>query len=147
MAEAQSTLELEPNDGTSHLVLAQVNLKKGNYQEAISEVQTLLGSSAEGPRSLAWLAWGYALAGQKGKALSTLERVKQLFRQQYCPPTSMAMVYGALGQKDEAFAWLDKALVQREGIQILSIKVNLYFDSLRSDPRFSDVLRRRGLLQ
>lgn len=113
MAEAQSTLELEPNDGTSHLVLAQVNLKKGNYQEAISEVQTLLGSSAEGPRSLAWLAWGYALAGQKGKALSTLERVKQLFRQQYCPPTSMAMVYGALGQKDEAFAWLDKPSAAR----------------------------------
>jgi hypothetical protein len=59
----------------------------------------------------------------------------------------MAMVYGALGRKDEAFAWLDKALREHDGIQLLAIKVNLDFDPLRSDPRFADVLRRRGLAQ
>jgi hypothetical protein len=59
----------------------------------------------------------------------------------------MAMVYGALGEREKAFAWLDRALREHDGIQLLSIKVNLYFDPLRSDPRFVDVLWRRGLAE
>jgi TolB-like protein/Tfp pilus assembly protein PilF len=146
--QAQRTLELEPNEGTSFLILAQINLKKGNYQAAISQLKKLANHpGTPTPRQLAWLAWGYALAGQKHEALAILSKAKQLCRQEFCPPTSMAMVYGALGQNDKAFAWLDKALREHDGIQLLSIKVNLYFDPLRSDPRFADVLRRRGLPQ
>lgn len=148
MAQAQRTSELEPNEGTSILILAQVNLKKGNYQTAISQLKTLARlPGTPKARGLAWLAWGYALAGQKDEARAILGRLKRLSPQEYCPPTSMAMVYGALGQKDEAFAWLDRALREHDGIQLLSIKVNLYFDPLRSDPRFVEVLRRRGLAQ
>lgn len=145
--EAQKTLELEANEPTSYLVLAQVDLIRGNYQSAINELRTVARLSNETPRSLAWLAWGYALAGQKTKAVTILDEVKQLCRQKYCAPTSFAMVYGALGQKDEAFAWLDKALKEGDGLQLAMIKVSPYFDSLRSDPRFADVLRRRGLPQ
>jgi TolB-like protein/DNA-binding winged helix-turn-helix (wHTH) protein/Tfp pilus assembly protein PilF len=148
MAQAQKTSELEPNESTSILILAQVNLKKGNHQTAISQLKTL--ASLPGipkARGLAWLAWGYALAGQKDEARAILGRLKRLSPQEYCPPTSMAMVYSALGEKDEAFAWLDRALREHDGIQLLSIKVNLYFDPLRSDPRFVEVLRRRGLAE
>ena len=147
MVEAQKTLELEPTEATSYLVLAQVDLKNGNYQKAISELQTVARLNNENPRSIAWTAWGYALAGQRRKAVAILEKVKQVCRREYCPPTSIAMVYGALGQKDQAFAWLDKALIQGDGIQLSMIKVSPYFDSLRPDPRFAEVLRRRGLPQ
>jgi len=57
------------------------------------------------------------------------------------------MIYGALGQNDEALAWLDTALTDGDGIQLAMIRVSPYFDSLRSDPRFTDVLRRRRVLQ
>jgi TolB-like protein/DNA-binding winged helix-turn-helix (wHTH) protein/Tfp pilus assembly protein PilF len=148
VVQAQKTLKLEPNDATSLLVLAQVNLKKGNYQAAINGFKTLTKTpGASAPRSQAWLAWAYALASQKGESLGILGKLKQLCRHEYCPPTSIAMIYGALGHKDAAFAWLDKALREGDGIQLLSIKVNLYFDPLRSDPRFADVLRRIGLPQ
>ena len=147
MVEAQKTLELEPTEATSYLVLAQVDLKNGDYQKAISELQTVARLNNENPRSIAWTAWGYALAGQRRKAVAILEKVKQVCRREYCPPTSIAMVYGALGQKDQAFAWLDKALIHGDGIQLSMIKVSPYFDSLRPDPRFAEVLRRRGLPQ
>jgi hypothetical protein len=55
------------------------------------------------------------------------------------------VVYGALGKKDEAFAWLDKAVIAHDGAPFQSIKVNPLFDPLRSDPRFAEVLRRKGL--
>ena len=148
VAQAQKTLDLEPNDTTSLLILARVNLKDGNYQRAIDQLKKVASQpGTPTPRGLAWLAWGYALAGKKGEALAILHKLKQISREEYCPPTSIAMIYSALGQKDEAFAWLDKALRDRDGAQLLSIKVSFYFDGLRSDPRFAEVLRRRGLAQ
>jgi hypothetical protein len=127
-------------------VLAQVDLKSRNYERAISEVETGARLNNDSPRSLAWVAWARALTGQRTNAIGILDRLKQICGRQYCPPTSFAMVYGALGQKNEAFAWLDKAVRNGDGIQLAMIKVSPYFDSLRSDPRFDDVLRRRSLL-
>jgi len=144
---AQKTLELEPDDPTAHHVLGMSYLQKGNSEKAISEFQTNVASSPRDPRRLSRLAYAYAMTGQKRKAVSLLANINQLSVHTYCPPTSIAIVYGALGQNDEAFSWLEKALLKPGGSEIMSIKVNPLFDPLRSDPRFSDALRRRGLAQ
>jgi len=67
-------------------------------------------------------------------------------KQRYISPGSIALIYAALGDKDQAFAWLEKADKGRDGI-LARLKVDPRFDSLRSDPRFADLVRRVGLSQ
>jgi hypothetical protein len=60
------------------------------------------------------------------------------------PPRHFAKIYAGLGDKDEAFAWLDKAIADREsGLEF--VKTDPSYDSLHSDPRFKNVLRRLNL--
>ena len=65
-------------------------------------------------------------------------------KQRYVSPYLIAIVYVGLGDKDQAFAWLDKAFQDRSSL-LLWLKVEPQFDSLRDDPRFQDLLRRVGL--
>ena len=65
-------------------------------------------------------------------------------RTNYVPPTDLAMVYGSLGQKDEAILWLNKAYDDRS-TRMIWLKVDPGFDSLRSDPRFTRLLDKVGL--
>jgi TolB-like protein/DNA-binding winged helix-turn-helix (wHTH) protein/Flp pilus assembly protein TadD len=146
IAEAKRTLELEPDEGTGHFVTGIANLEKGNNQVAISDFQALEGKDPQNPAAAQWLAYAYAIAGQRNKAISLLNRMKQLCRKTYCPPTGVAYVYGALGQKDQAFSWLDKALAGHDRY-LLAITVTPLSEPLRSDPRFTEVLRRRALTQ
>jgi TolB-like protein/DNA-binding winged helix-turn-helix (wHTH) protein/Tfp pilus assembly protein PilF len=143
IAESQKTLELEPNDFTSHFVIGMANLEKGDILAAINELQAARGSSPP-PAGLYPLAYAYGTAGQKSKALSVFEEWRQACRERYCSPTGWAYAYAALGQRDEAFAWLDKAIaVHDQGLH--AIDMSPMADPLRSDRRFADVLRRRGL--
>jgi len=60
------------------------------------------------------------------------------------PPTNVARVLVGLGEKDQALAWLERAVDQRDE-RIVMLKVDPHFDSLRSDPRFQQLLNRVGL--
>ena len=145
MAEAQKWLELEPDNPNALSVLALGNVEKGNTREAISELQERVNLSPNDASRLMWLAYACAVAGDKQKTLDLLAQMKRLSATTYVAPSWFAVVYGALGKKDEAFAWLDKAVIAHDGAPVQSIKVNPLFDPLRSDPRFAEVLRRKGL--
>jgi hypothetical protein len=88
----------------------------------------------------------YAVTGKRSEARMVLDELKQLSTQEYVPATSMALIYAGLGEKDQAFAWLDKGYEER-AFQMQSIKLEPRWDNLRSDPRFQDLLRRIGLRQ
>ncbi len=103
-----------------------------------------LTARSESTLSQAGLGHVYAVTGKKSEALTVLERLKQLSAQEYVPATSIALIYAGLGEKDQAFAWLDKAYEQR-AFQLQWIKIEPRWDSLRSDPRFEDLLHRIGL--
>ena len=62
------------------------------------------------------------------------------------PPWLIATIYARLGQKDEAFVYLEKALQERD-FRVTLLNVSFEFDSLRSDPRFADLVKRIGLPQ
>jgi hypothetical protein len=89
------------------------------------------------------LANGYALAGNREKALTILDELKTLSRQKYVSPVDMAIVYTGLGDRESAFQWLEKAYQDR--VMRIQELPQPHFDSLRPDGRFQDLMRRIGL--
>ena len=92
------------------------------------------------------LAHVYAVTGNKGEAQKLLSEMKDLSARQYVPADRIALIYAGLGDKDQAFAWLEKAY-DEHSFNMTWLKVEPRWDSLRSDPRFADLVRRIGLPQ
>jgi TolB-like protein len=142
----QKTLELDPNFPPPHQFLPAAYEQKGMYGEAIAGFQkgiTPRGGS-EWPMSAPGLGHVYAVSGKKAEARTVLNELKQLSGQEYVPAYDIALIYAGLGEKDQAFAWLEKAYEERS-FPMAWLKVEPQWDSLRSDPRFADLVRRVGL--
>jgi TolB-like protein/DNA-binding winged helix-turn-helix (wHTH) protein/Flp pilus assembly protein TadD len=144
----QKTLELDQNFPATHNFLPAAYEQKGMYSEAIAEFKKAipLTGKSEWTLSKAGLGHVYAVTGKKSEARTVLDELKQASEQEYVPANSIALIYAGLGEKDQAFAWLDKAYEQR-AFQLQWIKLDPRWDSLRSDPRFQDLMRRLGLPQ
>jgi TolB-like protein/DNA-binding winged helix-turn-helix (wHTH) protein/Tfp pilus assembly protein PilF len=100
-------------------------------------------SMNDGPLFRALLGHVYGRAGERAKALGILEELTAMAKQRYVSPGHFAVVYGGLGDADSTFQWLEKAYQARAtGIHELP---SMYFDSVRSDPRYADLMRRVGL--
>ena len=82
--------------------------------------------------------------GKRDEAKRILAKLKRKRERGFVSPAALAIVSGALGRKDEAFAWLAKAYEERDP-HLTYLKVGPRFAPLRSDPRFADLLRRMGL--
>ena len=89
-----------------------------------------------------FLGYGYAAAGRRPEAQKVLDQLNEISKEKYVPALHRALIYAGLVQKDQAFEWLEKAYEEH---YILAIKVHPAYDSLRSDPRFADPLRRMNL--
>ncbi len=83
-----------------------------------------------------------AAAGRRPEAQKVLDHLSELSKQEYVPPFHKAIICVGLGEKDQAFEWLEKAYEEQF---IIAIRVNPVYDPLRSDPRFADLLRRMNL--
>jgi TolB-like protein/Flp pilus assembly protein TadD len=143
----QKTLELDQNFPPAHVSLPAAYEQKGMYGEAIAEFKSAIPrkGGSEWTLSKAGLGHVYAVSGKKSEARTVLEELKQLSGQEYVPAPGIALIYAGLGEKDQAFAWLDKGYEERS-FQMQWIKIEPRWDSLRSDPRFQDLMRRVGLL-
>ncbi|MEP6707148.1 MAG: hypothetical protein ABJC05_06490, partial [Pyrinomonadaceae bacterium] len=84
------------------------------------------------------------LSGERNEAIRVMEELKKLSEQGYVSPYYSVVLYLALGEKDQAFEWLDKAYDERSDLLVF-LGRDPIFDSLRSDPRFADMMRRVGL--
>ena len=142
----QKTLELDQNFPAAHNFLPAAYEQKGMYSEAIAEFKKAIAltGKSEWTLSKAGLGHVYAATGKKSEARTLLDELKQASKQEYVPANSIALIYAGLGEKDQAFAWLDKAYEQR-AFQVQWIKLDPRWDSLRPDPRFLDLMRRVGL--
>jgi tetratricopeptide (TPR) repeat protein len=141
----RATLELDPNFPLAIAQLPATYELKGMHDQAIAIFQKL-ATEREDTRNvnaLAGLGNAYALAGKKAEARAVLAELKQRSQQEYVPADSIALVYTGLGEKDQAFAWLEKAY-EEHSFKMAWLKVEPQWDSLRSDPRFGDLLRRIG---
>jgi TolB-like protein/Flp pilus assembly protein TadD len=141
IVEARKALELEPNSLPAHEYLGEIYLMKGMYKDALAEFQICRALDRTDPGTSASLAMAYAAAGNREEALRILGRLKQQSKREYISPDSIALVYVWLGDKNEAFAWLQKALDDHDGLTV-QLNVDPELDPLRGDPRFRASLRR-----
>ena len=137
-------LELDPHSGWPHVYLAWSYQKKGMHAEAIAEVQKALAESSNNTQWVANLALAYALAGRKAEARNVMAELDRLAQREYVSSYDRATVYAALGEKEPAFAALEKAFAEHSE-RIVWLKADWRFGTIRADPRFRDLIRRIGL--
>jgi serine/threonine-protein kinase len=148
--QLRKTLEMEPNFALAHEWLGDAYEQKGMHREAIAEWVKALALNGEGElastleRSYAASGFEMAVRALAQKRLARLN--EKTGRGEYVPAIEYVTAYTRLGDKEQAFAWLTKAVEERNRFA-LKIKADPIFDSLRSDPRFADLLRRVGLPQ
>ena len=142
--QLRKTLELDQNFILAHHRLGLVFEQQGKYEDAINEFKLVVNLTAGKPLGTAALARAYALAGRRAEAQKILNELQQLSAQRFVSPVSVALIFSALGEKDQAFAWLDKGVYARDGL-LVRIRFDHRFDSLRSDPRFAELVRKAGL--
>jgi tetratricopeptide (TPR) repeat protein len=149
----QKTLERDPKYADTHWSFGLNYEGKKMYTEAISAYQRAISLSKttefpEGkPEMIANLGHAYAVSGRRADALKILDELKELINQRsYVSPYSVALIYVGLGDKEQAFEWLDKAKNERDESYI-HLKVDPRLDDLRSDPRFAERLRLINLAQ
>lgn len=140
--QSRKTIEMDPNFGLAHNQLAQAYLQKGMHDEAIAELQKAIHLSGDSPTCKANLARAYATAGKRNDALRLLSDLKMRSNPTYSYASEIATVYAALGENSQAMNWLDKGYQERFNPGVL---LRPGFDSLRSDPRFQNLIRRIGL--
>jgi len=143
IAQLKKALELDSNFSLAHYWLYYAYTEKGIYSEAFTElekVKPLLGRN----RYLAESAFLEARSGNKEQARKMLAQVLQISQREYVNPAALAVAFTAFGEKDQAFAWLEKGYAEKLPF-VGSLKIVPALDPLRSDPRFADLVRRTGL--
>jgi TolB-like protein/DNA-binding winged helix-turn-helix (wHTH) protein/Tfp pilus assembly protein PilF len=139
-------LELDPNFAGAYLGLGRAYALKGMYQDAVAAFQKGLDLSGEAPNYLSFLGYTYGVWGKRNEARKILLQLNQLSKRKYVSPYEIGLVYIGLGEKDMAFDWLQKAVADRS-IPLVPLKAGEEMASLRSDPRYAELLSRIGLPQ
>ena len=137
--QLRKTLELDPNYGVAHGTLAKVYEAQGKYEELLEA--RLKGSS---PETVAELRKVFAASGIKGVWRNRLNVLLERSKTAYVSPADIALFYTRLNDRDQAFAWLEKAMAERS-INFNYLVADPRFDNLRGDPRLAALLRRVGL--
>lgn len=142
--EFQKIFELIPDSSDGHQGLGMAYTLENRLNDAIAELQAAEKLSTDNIWIKASLGYTYAVAGKRNLALKIIDDLKQISKRKYVAADLLAMIYSGLGDKDSAFEWLETAFRQRDD-QLPGLKVDPFFASLRSDPRFADLVRRIGL--
>lgn len=136
-------LEMRP-DVLTRLYLGLAYLEKRMHPQAIAELEQAVAGSGGVPLPKAILGCAYGMAGRRAEARKILVQLEAQAREAPVPPSCMAFVWIGLGDKDQAFHWLEEAYAAHDSY-LGHLKVAPIVDGLRSDPRFMDLLRRVGL--
>jgi tetratricopeptide (TPR) repeat protein len=144
IAQLRSVIEMDPNHYSAYWMLGHTYAANKQFDEAIAASQKAVDLSGRTPGALGILGLAYGLANRKAEANKVLDELLQLNKTRYVTPAAFVNVYIGLGDKDKAFEWLEKAFAERSNY-VAYLKVFPIADPLRSDPRFSDLLRRIGL--
>ena len=141
--DLRRTQELFPDYFAAPLYLALAYAASGRFDEAIAAEQKYLELAQRDPAMDPPLAYIYASAGREREARDILARVERDGTESL---SRVAATYVALGDKEKAFVWLERAVAAFEWDTVF-LKVNPEFDPLRADPRFQTLLRRMNLLE
>src|SRR3989442_2691418 len=140
--QSRKTIEMDPNFPLAHNQLGLAYLQKHMHDEAVAELQKAVQLSGGSPTCIANLARAYVASGKKSEAVKLLGNLKNRSSPGYPDASEIAVIYASLGDTDQAMNWLERAYEDRFNPSVL---LRPGFDSLRSDPRFEDLVRRIGL--
>jgi TolB-like protein/tetratricopeptide (TPR) repeat protein/DNA-binding winged helix-turn-helix (wHTH) protein len=141
---SQRTLEMDPDFVTAHVALGATYEAQGNWAQAILEYQKAVDLSRNSPPALAALGSAYGYSGNRDGARNVLASLREASKSHYVSAFDMATVFTGMGDKDNAFHWLEKAYAERES-QMAFLGVTRRLGYLHSDPRFVDLLHRMHL--
>lgn len=146
--QCKKAIDLEPSAMWLHAMLAWAYARKGDYVQAISEHEKLGPQgqevSAENQLTASGLGWIYAIAGKRRDAERVIEQFNSLSSTTSVDPYWVAAIYAGLGNRNRAFELLEESYRQHSA-NLAYIKPDPFWDNLRSDSRYPDLLRRMGL--
>jgi TolB-like protein/Tfp pilus assembly protein PilF len=137
-------LDLEPNFWAGHHTLAVVFLKQQRYDEALAEAQKGVELNRRANASLALLAHVYGQMGKRAEAESAIKELLEKYAEHGADGRDLAVAYAGLDQKDQVFGWLEKSFQQRSQFMGL-LRLETLLDPVKSDPRWSELLKRVGV--
>ncbi len=132
---------LEPKDYRPYSDMAMVYGQMGRYEDAVTALKKSMTLEGAPQERIAALERAYRESGSKGYWTWRLERIERVGGGYDRYPSSAAIYYARLGEKDKAFAWLERAY-EKHDAAMFRLKVEPDWDPLRDDPRFKDILQR-----
>jgi TolB-like protein/Flp pilus assembly protein TadD len=142
--QGRKALEMEPRFDFAYWIVGLALAQLDRTDEAIASLNEAVILTGGGLTHEAHLGYAYALSGKREEAEQVLADLKEIAHEKYVSAYYFAIIYLGLGERDQTFSWLERALDERAGF-LAFIKVEPIFDGVRSDPRFTDLLRRMGL--
>jgi eukaryotic-like serine/threonine-protein kinase len=150
IAQYQKALDLYPNAAVIRAELSWAYAMKRMYPQALAEYDKVAdqdkATAAENQFVAGSLGWVYAVSGRRADALKIAQEFKDLSSHAYVDFYQLGTIYAGLGDKDEAFRLLEKGYAERSATMPW-LAVDVFWDGMRSDPRYADLLRRIGLPQ
>jgi len=139
--QLNKTLETDADLDLAHTHLAVAYMYRGEYERAMGHLSR---TSSVTPGSGGYLGQIYALSGRGADALAEIDRLMAVSRDHNVAAHDIATIYAALGDTDQAFVWLGRAIEDRS--QLLGwVRWNPVFDAIREDPRYTEFMRRLNL--
>ena len=137
-------IELEPAVPVGHWQLMSGLRGKGMLDESVAAQRKAVELSGDAPIMVGWLGLMLGMSGRADEARGILARLEAMARTRYVPPSMFALTYLGLRDVDRAFEWLDRAVDARDQV-MMPIKSYMFFDPIRTDPRFHALLRKMNL--
>ena len=146
LEQIEKAIEMDENFAQAYPWRGLILEQQGKYAEAIAAFQKAINLFPGGSSvAKAELAHAYAVSGDREAAQKIIAELQELAKTKYVSSFQIAAIYAGLGEKDEVFAWLEKAFAERSD-GLVNLNAEQRFDNLRSDPRFTDLARRVGLV-
>jgi len=142
--QLQKVIEMEPHLSTTYFLSGQVDMKEAHYDQGIAQIEKAVELDADNPMILSSLGWAYGIAGRKKEAEQILSRLEEMSGDRYISRFLYAKIYAGLGEIDRAFEYLEEAY-QQHAMSLALINTDESVESLRSDQRFMELLRKLNL--
>jgi tetratricopeptide (TPR) repeat protein len=143
--QLRRTLEMEPDFAAAHYFLGWAYEQKGMCEETLTHLQKALAASPGSPDRVGALGHAHAVFKRRGYAQKALKELHKLSERRFVSAYDFAIICVGLDEADQAFKWLERAYEERSFSMLMSLKAEPRLDTLRSDPRFQDLVRRVGL--
>lgn len=143
VAQGRKALEMEPRFDFAYWIVGLALAQQGVMDEAINALNQAVILTGGGLTYEAHLGYAYALSGKREEARQVLADLEEIANGKYVPAYYFAIIHLGLGEQEQTFQWLERAVEERSGF-LAFIKVEPMFDALRPDTRFSELLKRMG---